>query len=70
MEESFVRENYVLPLHLSIENSIFVPFAVQNFDSIVLVFRFLNIVKCFRKEINAYSESLQNERHVLKQVSS
>ena len=40
------------------KNIVFVPFNVRDFDSKVLVFRFLNTVKSFRKEINAYGDLL------------
>ena len=40
MGESFVGENDVLRLHLSMKNIAFVPFAVRDFDSKVLVFLF------------------------------
>ena len=52
------------------KNIVFVPFAVRDFDSKVLVFLFLNTVNWFRQEINAYGDLLQNERHVLKHVSN
>ena len=53
------------------KNTVFVPFAVRDFDSKVLVFLFLNTVKWFRQEINAYHGGLlQNERRDLKHISN
>ena len=68
MGQSFANEIDVLRLYLSIEKYRFYSVCF-DFDSKVLVFRFLNTVKWFRKEINAYGDLLQNERHVLKHVS-
>ena len=69
--ENFVSENDILRCIFRSKNIVFVPFAVRHFDSKVLVFLFLNTVKWFRQEINAYhGDLLQNERRDLKHFSN
>ena len=68
--ENFVGENDVLRLYLSIKKYRFCSVWCTRFWLKVLVFLFLNTVKWFEQKINAYGDLLQNERHVLKHVSS
>ena len=70
VRETFVGENDVLRLYLSIKKYRFCSVCCTRFWLKSVSFLFLNNVKWFRQEINAYGDLLQNERHVLKHVSS
>ena len=71
MGESFVGENDVRFAFVSFDRKISFWFRLlYEILTQSVSFSFLNTVKWFRQEIYAYGDLLQNERHVLKHVSS